>query len=128
MSAAKLQELANWRAPIVTPDVGRYTSRTATRRPLRHVCVSASGAAKRFLFVAVNSVGSQSKRRYAFRFMEVIFSFLALALTVSKRSGDVTIAVRSLPDDFEWASSSGSCGVSHIAMPHPRCACGSLVQ
>jgi hypothetical protein len=127
MSAAKLPELANENAShrsrcrkIHVP--GGHKTAFASRLRVRVRCGEA-------LLDCRSELGwHQSKRRYAFRFMEVIFSFLALALTVSKRSGDVTIAVRSLPDDFEWASSSGSCGVSHIAMPHPRCACGSLVQ
>lgn len=57
MGAAKPPQLANWRTPILAPDAAKYTSRTATRRTLPHVCVSGSGAAKRFLFVAVSSAG-----------------------------------------------------------------------
>ena len=76
MSAAKLPEITNWRTPIVAPDAGRYTSRVATRRPLRHVCVSGSGAAKRFNDCRSELGWHQSRRRYAFRFIEVTFIFL----------------------------------------------------
>ncbi len=116
MSAAQLPELAKWRT-IVAPDAGRYNPRAAIRQPLRHVCVSGSSAAKRFLG-QLGSIGV--KRRYAFRFTEVIFFLRHSINCFGKKRVTSPLPVRSRPTTSNGLKVNGSLASEPNQATDPR--------